>query len=491
MLSSILHKYRQVIQDLVASTVSEGANTIDVKFVKPSSPRGEHLHANAINVAVFGSTAEKDLLGTYTFGTPTTGNNAVNQKPPLRVTLDTLLIFNLRRYETAIDCYGQVIGYFYNNDILTVLSDGYPNEVQVLLSSFDDRNEIEIWSSFNTPGILMLRYELKYALVTGKFEELPVIRGYSANAAPPTTPLVDALILNMIYVPVVEYMNQYILTATNTFCSVSLKDPDADALISVRYDALLVSYEETGEKIREFRESLRTSIQNGELDRSVYGPFMPSLDGILDLTKRYRTNLEQMAPADRERYEEICAVAKAQIEGAVGLPSVFMDKLVETSVYLQISATIDAGIDSFNEVGESTYEQVGSGGESFRQRPELSTLQVRQKWWELESDMSDLLSAYSEEIDSPLLDREGEVYRKFRQLLESCRARIIEPYEAFNALNAQYNKDGVEISDTVKAVYEQAYANCYQAINYKDNQEVSVLLAAGLQSIFIQQNIVT
>lgn len=491
MLNTILNTYLDILRDQIIRTVVSDSNEIDVKFVKPYA-KGSELYMNALNIALFSSIAEKELLGKYNFGTPTSGNNALYEKPPLRMTLDTLLIFNFRKYETALDCYGQVLGYFYNNDYFTVKSDGYDNEVQVLLSSFSDLNEIEIWNSFNTPGIMMLRYELKYAIITGKFEQLPVIRSFSTTAGQPVSADVSTLIMNMVYLPVADILNLNILTATNDFCSINLKEDDADQLITDRYDTLIQSYTISEADIIAFREQLQESIDDGQLDYDTFNPFIPSLDGLIELIPVYRENLEAYTP-DKENYEAICALAKEQIDDPTGLNSIFLGKLSETTEYLQIADAIDTGIEEFDEVGGSAYEVSGEYPDlEFSEQPDLSVLQIRQKWWEIEDKIGVLIVVYAEELDSPLLDKEGEAYDTFKALLETCQEQLIEPYETFSALNQQYNVGNVTtISEEVKLMYLEAYKQSYFAVNYTDDEEVTEVLAAALQDILIEQNLLT
>ncbi|XOV66356.1 MAG: hypothetical protein ACFHU9_12080 [Fluviicola sp.] len=491
MLNTILNSYLDILREEIIRTVVSDSNEIDVKFVKPYA-KGSELYMNALNIALFSTIAEKDLLGKYNFGTPTTGNNALNEKPPLRMTLDTLLIFNFRKYETALDCYGQVLGYFYNNDCFTVKSDGYDNEVQVLLSSFSDLNEIEIWNSFNTPGIMMLRYELKYAIIKGKFEQLPVVRKFSTTAGQPAAADISTLIMNMVYLPVAEILNQNILTATNNYCSINLKEEDADQLITDRYNALLDSYTQSEEAILAFTVQLQESIDDGSLDYDTFNPFIPSLDGLLELIPVYRSNLEAFTP-DMQNYKETCTLAKEQIDAPTGLNSTFLGKLSETTAYLQITDAISSGIEAFDVVGGSAYEVSGEYPDlDFTEQPDLSVLQIRQKWWEIEDKLGELIKIYSNELDNPLLDEEGAAYDNFVAILEVCQEQLIEPYEAFSDLNQEYNVGNVTtISETVRLMYLEAYEQSYYAVNYTENQEVTEVLAAALQDILIEQNLLT
>ena len=488
MVNTILKRYQEILRDQVIRSVVDNSNGIDVKFVKPYA-KGNELHMNAINIALFGSTAEKDLLGTNSFGTPTTGNKAINQKPPLRISLDTLLIFNFRRYETALDCYGQVLGYFYNNDVFKVISDGYENQVQVLLSSFNDLSEIEIWNSFNTPGSMLLRYELKYAIITGRFDELPVIRKFSSAIGQPDPEGVSNLIMNMIYQPVASIYNDTVLLATNDFCSIILDAEGVQAILDERYNKLVDSYTLAYDAILSFKDQLELDILNGDLESAVFTPFIPSIDGILVLNEKYQQRINNEGPATPLNFNAICQLAKEQIYPPLGLISLFFYKLKETSDYLWIAENIDEGIAAFNVVGHSTYELILAPEIGFIERPELSVLQIRQKWWEIESKMSELLEKYQNEIDSSLLVREGAVYLEFKELLEACRSQIIEPYDVFSELNIEFNKGSVtNLPDPVRAAYTAAYADCFKAINFIDNQEVPVALSDGLQNIFIQQN---
>lgn len=488
MVNTILKRYQEILRDQVIRSVVDNSNGIDVKFVKPYA-KGDELHMNAINIVLFGSTAEKDLLGTSTFGTPNSENKAINQKPSLRLTLDTLLIFNFRRYETALDCYGQVLGYFYNNDVFKVFSDGYENQVEILLSSFRDLNEIEIWNSFNMPGLMLLRYELKYALITGRFDELPVIRKYSSSIGQPDSAGVSNLIMNMVYQPVGAIYNDTVLFTTNNFCSITLDTEDVQAILDERYTKLVDSYTLAFDAIELFKVRLESDISNGELEAAIFQPFIPSIDGILLLNENFQTRISSVGPPTPGNFNAICLLAKEQIYPPIGLINLFLYKLKETSDYLRIEEKINEGIAAFNVVGYSAYVPITGPNAEFIERPELSVLQIRQKWWEIESEMTQLLEKYQNEIDSRLLAREGEVYLEFKDLLVACQTQIIEPYELFSGLNIKFNKGSVHnLPASVRAAFTAAFTSCFNAINYIDNQDVTVALSDGLQNIFIQQN---
>ena len=514
MISTILNTFKNVIKDQVLQYEGGSRNEVDVEYVRLDNSSGDSLYPDAINIALFGSGAEKDLLGTYKYSTPTSGNNAMNEKPPLRVAIDVLLLFNFSDYLTALRSYDLVLAYFYNNDLLHVSDGGDEiNEVQVLLSRFNDLDEIEIWSSFNTPGIPIFRYELKYAIIPGRFDELPMIQKVSATEGILYPEEIGTLIMNMVYVPINDYLNG-ILTATTTFCSIAVPkiEKDSNQLpsdfltqdeqeslqqeIENKYKELIVSYKVAAGLIRRYRDSLQTQIKNKELSKVEFEPFIPSMTGTIHKTNSYQDELIEIKPTV-DNYYDVCKIAKEKIEGATGLPADFMSRLVRTTEYLNLVDVLEQDIITFNATGGSCYKPVGDYPfTSFLGASDISTMQWRKKWWDIESKMTQLGTDYLETELNELFNQEDKKGKErlalitFKEIIAICLVQLFLPYEEFKILNIEYNKiDPDKSQEEIQRKFRKAYSKCYPAINYYiDGQDVSVVLRKALQNIFIEQN---
>ncbi|MBL4604270.1 MAG: hypothetical protein JKY02_00960 [Flavobacteriaceae bacterium] len=473
-------------------------NNEGVTYVNLNNKGSNSLHSDAINIALFGSVAEKDLLGTYKYSTPTSGNKAMNEKPPLRVAIDTLLLFNFNDYLTALKSYDLVLAYFYNNDLLYVSDEG--EKVQVLLSSFNDLDEIEIWSSFNTPGIPILRYELKYAIIPGRFDELPMIKTISTTEGILYPEEISTLILNEIYIPVNNILNK-VLQKTTTFCSIAVPttQEERDKLsvekktalqddITRIYNELLKSYPTAEKEIDLYKEYLTQQIEEGKLSEKEFEPFLPSMSGLVLKTIEYQQVLEEITPT-LDNYFEVCDKVKEKIEGEKGLPADFRFRLVLTTDYLNFIDILDKDIIAFDTIGGSCYIPKGNKPYStFQEVTGISTMQWRKKWWEIESKMTQLNIDYLETASNELFNLKGAVFETFREIIELCLDQLISPYEKFKHLNMRFNKIDTKKPQEIQDKFREAYSECYPAINYIDGQDVSVVLAKALQNIFIELN---
>ncbi len=487
MLSSILHTIKTEIAEYA---LNKEEKHINVHFVSPNSSK-ENLYPESINIALFGSNQERDIKGCTTFNVSTSGNLGLAQKPPLKLSIDLLLLFNFTKYSTALEYYEQVIGFFYNNDIINVSFDGYDNRVEVLLSNFSDRNEIEIWNSFNTPGIPMLRYFFRYALVSGKVKQLPIVRKVSVDTEriSPDKAIIDAMILSFIYYPIEEII-QNLVQKTTAFCSINLTEKDTDETIDIRFQELLDCYKSTFIKVQSFRLNFENQFEAEPAFKKEFKSFMPSINGLEILIKEYREELANYSFSIVKKYENLCLLSKSNIDGKKrGLSLLFLEKLTSATAYLDIIKSIENQILTFTTVGNSAYIGVGKPPyTSFKENSQLSQLQLQKKWWELEDLISKLQTCYKAQIQNPLLDKKGNVYTEFIQLLENCKQQTYIPLETFKDLNVKYNKRVTLLTDAVKEDYLEAYTQAYNMTHYITGVFIPQQLTEKLQYILIAQN---
>jgi len=487
MLNTILHTIKANIEQYALAS-ADNEDEFVVRFVDPNSSE-DTLYPDAINIALFGSIPEKEIRGSASFNVPTSGNLGIAQKAPLKLTIDLLLLFNFNKYDTAIECYEQVLGYFYNHDVLNIPFDGYETRVEVLLSGFTDRNEIEIWNSFNTPGIPMLRYFFRYVLISGKVAQLPVIQEVSATVDTMDAEAagIDPMVLSYLYEPIVD-MVQAIVQATVTFCSVDRLSDSADALLSTCFTELMDSYAETLSNVQEYKQQLKGGFKKDPTMRKEFEPFVPAISGLQLLVKKYAKKLEFLGADLTTNYAKICVMATRNIRGRnSGISGLFLQQLSTNTAYVEITTNIEAQISEFMLVGDSTYIPVGSMPyDSFKNNEQLSQLQLQKKWWDLEDLLKKTSACYADEEANSLVDQQGAVYENFCTLLKSCAAQLDSPIETFTALNQQYNNRTTEITSEIQEQYKDAYTNAYEAINYIDKQTITSSLAKSLQLILLK-----
>jgi hypothetical protein len=481
-------------QNVLRSMEGTGFNTVRFLNLKSGEDR---LQPNAINIILFGTTAARDIMGSPTFSTPTSNNMGIEQKPPLKLSVDILFIFNFSNYEIALAIYGQVLGYFYNNDLLNVPFDGYPNDVQILLSSFNDRDEIELWNSFGISGTPILRYDLKYVMLSGKTRELPIVRSVSVNGGVmnPEEAGISSLVLNMIYYPI-DVILKGITEKTNAFCSIQLTGDEVkdNAEISHRFDELTQSYLTADAKIKVLKAEL-SLMMSEERDPAYpklyaqFNPFFPSIDGLQRILIEDRTELEkQGSDPTTQNYEALCTLAQSFTQGSGSLTQTFLQQLSTTSAYLVITTTIDDQIVRFNVIGESTYGKLDTTVLS-NSSDQLSLVQLRVKWWELEDALKTLSRIYKEEEGNALLQINETAYTNFRNLLLECQTQLNQPIEDFSTLNNTYNHgSGDGINPVVRMAYFDAYKNAFRSVNFLLKEAIPIRLAESLQRIFETQN---
>jgi hypothetical protein len=484
----------QLEQNVLRSMEGTGYNTVRFLNLKSGEDR---LQPNAVNIVLFGTTAERSIMGSPTFSTPTSNNMGIEQKPPLKLSVDILFIFNFSNYEVALAIYSQVLGYFYNNDLMNVPFDGYPNEVQILLSSFNDRDEIELWNSFGISGTPILRYDLKYVMISGKTRELPIIRTVSIDGGVinPEDAGISSLVLNMIYYPI-DVILKGITEKTNSFCSIQLTGDEVkdNAEIKLRYAEVTNSYVIADTEILRVKAELTLMISK-ERDPAYpklytqFNPFFPSIDGLLKILLKDRQELEnQGSDPSTQNYAQLCALAQSFTKDPGSLTQNFLRQLSTTSTYLVITSTIDDQIVRFDVIGASTY---GTDGETngSRASEQLSLVQLRVKWWELEDALKTLSRIYTEEEANPLLQIDGQAYIEFKNLLLECQIQLNTPIDTFSKLNNTYNHGtGDGITSAVRTAYFEAYQNASTAVNFLKEVAIPIRLEESLQRIFESQN---
>jgi len=211
-------------------------------------------------------------------------------------------------------------------------------------------------------------------------------------------------------------------------------------------------------------------------------------------TIKYQKELSKESPT-LDNYYEVCAMAKEKIEGMNGLPEDFRSRLTLTTSYLNVVDILDLDITNFDLIGGSVYIPEGQKPYSkFREASGLSTMQLRKKWWDIESKMTQLLADYKDTESNTLFDHSGEVYKEFLEIIRTCIEQLNSPdeqspYNRFKNLNEEYNKSNPEIPQSeIQEKFLEAYSECYRAVNYINGQDISIVLAAALQNIFIEHN---
>jgi hypothetical protein len=486
MLNTILHNFKDAVTKAVVHSGFDSEGASIVHFVDPTS-EGESLVSEGINIALFGSTAAREIRGETSFGIPNRDSNTgIQQKPDLKVSLDVVILFNFKKYGLALDCYEQVLSYFYNNDLLQSAFNGFDNEVQVLLEGFNDRNEIELWNTFSAPGIPLLRYDLKYALVSGSMVQLPVIKEISAKTDSINTSNVSILIMSLAYKPAQEILAK-VTVATNLFCAVNPNSEGADVIMAELQSKLIESY---GTAVGEPDALEPTGVQKLKKDLTDFGllEYIPSIDYLIALIGTYLKDVETSESPSVANFDELCTEFKSKISGSKSMGQLYLASLDLSASTIEIISRIKEKIDAFNVTGSSVYKKEDT---VTTVRSELSTLQLRKKWWDIETVMNMMKVQYGIELDNALFAPAvlEEDYEAFKTLLEDCQNQLIVALNAFAELNKEYNSgELVEISTEVKMEYLNAYINCDEAINYINSGSVPDSLSQGLQLILIEQN---
>jgi len=467
-------------QNVLRSFEGTGFDTVRLLNLKKGEDR---LLSNALNVVLFSTKAERDLMGISTYSVPTTGEDGLMQKPPLKLSVDILFIFNYSNYDIALSIYSQVLGYFYNNDLINVPFDGYPNEVQILLSSFNDRDEIELWNAFNMAGTPVLRYELQHLMISGKTEELPYIKkiALSGSTLDPENAGMDPIILNMVYYPIEGYLNG-ITQKANTFCSYQGTGPELDK----RYDELIASfdiaYAQTEQLLIQLGgDSIASPTALDQIDQ--FYPFYPAIKGIME---EIITDRDEVKDAGKDD-PELCTLLKTMTQGEDSLTASLLKRLTKSTEYEGITNSLNEAILKFNVLGESAYGEMPIHSDNPK---DLSMLQLRTKWWKLGNLLHQLHKDYQDTQENPLLDFPAiPAYRNFIDLLKECEDQLVKPIAEFTLLNERYNsQEGEPITNRALRQYKEAYEESWRAVNLLNTQVISLLLIESMERILEEQN---
>ncbi|KAF7785714.1 hypothetical protein PRUB_a0079 [Pseudoalteromonas rubra] len=157
---------------ITAATPKVSADADKIEFIDPGqSPHV--LHKNKVNLVLFSSQQESAFNGGNPLGyTITPEAKARPQKAPLHLSLNMLLIFNQKDYSEGLKFYEIILRHLYSNSILLHTKTGDKSaqqsdwQVDVVLSHFSAREELEIWNNFNVSGLPLLRYELNWVRVS-------------------------------------------------------------------------------------------------------------------------------------------------------------------------------------------------------------------------------------------------------------------------------------------------------------------------------------
>lgn len=471
-------------QNVLRSFEGTGFNTVRLLNLKKGEDR---LLSNALNVVLFSTKAERDLMGISHFTAPPTGKDGLMQKPPLKLSVDILFIFNYSNYEIALSIYSQVLGYFYNNDLINIPFDGHRNEVQILLSSFNDRDEIELWNTFNIAGVPVLRYELQHILISGKSFELPFIKNIalSENTMDAKDAGMDPIILNMVYYPIEGYLNG-ITQKANAFCSLQGKGAELDK----RFAELIASFDIAHQQIEQLLDKLGGGDTTPLSDKvkklsevNQFYPFYPAMEGMMAEVINDRDEVQTVGKDD----PALCELLNKMTQGKESLSASLLKRLIKTTKYQDITTSLNEAILTFNALGETTYGE----GQTISDNPkDLSILQFRAKWWKLENLLHELQKDYKETQENPLLDHSNiPAYKDFTDLLKTFGTKLNGPIAEFTKLNKKYNSNESEpITNEALRKYKEAYSDSWLEVNIYQMKNIPVLLVESMQKILEEQN---
>jgi hypothetical protein len=184
-------------------------------------------------------------------------------------------------------------------------------------------------------------------------------------------------------------------------------------------------------------------------------------------------------------YAALKTLASEEIEINDALEKVFVDNVTTASIYQHISINIMEEVEIFNVLGDSTYMPNNSIDPGIGVRPDLTTLQVKKKWWEIEDQGKILEESYDKQQEEYLKEQE-EPYETYRQALQGFQRELAQPLVAMSVLNEKYNKnpsDTSHIDSTIENKYAGNYSDASTAVNYTDNsgETIEEGLAAALQ----------
>ncbi|MDR6240037.1 hypothetical protein [Aureibacter tunicatorum] len=180
----------------------------DIKWITLDSK--QPLMPESVNIAVFGSKEARQIQGIDSFTPQGEETKGIKTKPPLKLSLDVLILFNLKDYESAFLCYVQVIGFLYNHNTFTMRYNGAEYSLSILPSQFLDRDEIDIWSAFHVPGIPILRYEIKYVLISGDIKVLPMVKSTAVDSTVSEDDILPVSVIYTIKEPIINELNSLI-----------------------------------------------------------------------------------------------------------------------------------------------------------------------------------------------------------------------------------------------------------------------------------------
>lgn len=404
MIYDVLDAFRKQIMEYISKVSFEGMTSdqpkVDVEYVKADTS-DQPLTSNAINLMLFTARERRDLLGTPEILAPkqqvidhhpakTQAPELIHKIPNLRISLDVLLIFNFKLPQNAIDCFNQVLGLFYTHNTLQVSFDGYHVAVEVLLSGFDDRNEIEIRNSFHVPGAPLLRYDLNFALIQGVSKKVPGIDKITLDTEAKEGWMAPYFLQRRLLDPLQQGLDR-IRSHENNYIRLETSAP-------VSWEALIQQGKEISASYDQSLELIRNLIADSGFKR--YKPVLENLKQHLEKNKlkidpATQRVTDRTSAALQDTYHQ--KIRETQVD------TIASKEVLKTNIQLiydqepRLSNLIEK-LNAFNKTAEEMYE-LHSG---LLREKELSSEHLIVKWWQFEYQLKAVQYGYDQEIQMRL-----------------------------------------------------------------------------------------
>mgnify|MGYP001799407012 CR=1 FL=1 len=414
MIKDVLTAFKEKIEKNVRQADNKKVN---VAFVKLDQ---KPISSNTINLLLFTGNEKRNLPVYHDRIAPLPEEKAIVQKPNLRLSLDVLMIFNFSQYTNAIDCYDQVLGLFYVDDQLLVNFDGQQVSVEVVISSFNDRNEIEIRNSFQIPGAPLLRYDLNYALIQGSAKKFPAIQKWDVNGTPSDDKLPLEVIENLLQ-PIQNGLSDINSREGNFLGLTPETVQHRQHQVTVRYKELRVSYESAREQLRQI------------LMKDKFTWYHAAVNVFSDRLLQNQNLLE----ATTGGFEILKATVEHTKDERMSFSSAFENHLMTTVAFKSIQQLLIEKVVAFNGVCKSLYDFDEQSME-IKGEKKLSFEQEKIWWWQMAHTLLQLVKTYDEVMEQKLFHHQQVPSTGLIVFLKSLRDQLTGPIEQIKTLNLRY-----------------------------------------------------
>lgn len=469
----------RTVIDTFKEAIETNLRKVDGSSVKVSyvnlEKRKDTLVPDAINLFLFTSRERRDLRTASNWQIPTQKDQrGVSTSSALPITLDLLVIFNLGgkdNYEKALDCYAQVLAYFYKQNSLEAKFEGFNTTVNVLSTGFDTLNEIEIRNSLNIPGTPILRYDLKFALVRGKVEALPVLRSVPTQTGPVEGPKATLP-------PVAEYLVKAPVGRTLNAIQDQIKNLLQEPSPQPRNEDLLIplkkAYNNGITRLLSIATHAGKSYQFAiQRNREQYDHFLLELPEFArELTPALRQLLKTQSQALKTRFQY------------------FVTDLEIAEEYLPSLELPMQEIKLLNQLGVSLYSSSQRlFAKNLKPVNGLNEEDFIKKWWELQQGVEQLQDTYLSLRKNALKTAPTGPAGPIKAFLKGAAAQLTAPLERTRKQNKIYNRlCGGEKPLTRMALreYKHIYEALHRAMNNYENQLINTIYNQKLQTFFTQ-----